>query len=139
MAARDVVGRWQLVSWVVALPDGSSTRPLGESPHGQITYGADGRMTVFLVAEGRGEIQFQRGTVDERAAAYDSFAAYCGTYEVDDGEEQITHSVEFSSIPALTGNKVLRTFALDGDILRIGHSFGGPNGESKGTLLFRRA
>jgi hypothetical protein len=45
-----------------------------------------------------------------------------GTYEVDDGEEQITYSVS-SSIPALTGNSTSHVRARRRH-LRIGHSSG---------------
>src|SRR5262245_6702744 len=62
-----LVGSWRVVSFEVEFQDGSEHRfPLGTHPNGYLVFGSDGRMMVYLEADGRRAPQ----TDEERAAAY---------------------------------------------------------------------
>jgi Lipocalin-like domain len=133
-----ILGRWRLLSWQIIIPDGQKILPLGERPRGVITYGTDGRMNVFLAAESRGTLNaLGRGTLDERAAAFDTFAAYCGTYEIVGVE--IVHRIDLASIPAMTDTEVRRAFSNDGERLSLSYSFPSRDGGiANGELAFQR-
>ena len=59
----------------------------------------------------------QRGTVEEKNAAMDTFFSYCGRYEVQD--DKVIHHIEVSVFPNWTGMKQERIYSLEGDRLTL--------------------
>jgi len=118
--AAALVGSWDLVSLENRGEDGSVHKPFGDAPLGRITYTADGRMTAQIMRDVRKTFatdQLYSGTADEKAAAYDSYIAYYGTYTVDAAKHTVTHTVEASLFPNWVGGQQQRFYTLDGEQL----------------------
>ena len=54
-----------------------------------------------------------RGTAEEIKAAFESYNAYWGRYEVDEHARTVTHHVEQAMFPNWTGSKQLRYYKLE--------------------------
>jgi hypothetical protein len=109
MAAGVYVGRRE---------DGEVTLPLGEKPHGSLLYTADGWMTAQICAADRAAMEtrdIRGGSNHERVAAFSSYIAYCGSYEVTG--DVVVHYVEMSLFPNWVGTEQTRTIELAGDEL----------------------
>ena len=115
-----LVGSWDLVSLENRGANGKNFYPFGEHPIGRITYTPDGMMTAQIM---RGERQPFRtadlysGTVEEKAAAYDSYIAYYGTFTVDPTTHTVKHQVTGSLFPNWIGGEQMRFYAIHGDDL----------------------
>jgi hypothetical protein len=111
--SNDLYGTWRLVSYKrTLLATGETEDQMGESPHGVINYGRDGRMIVMIAAEHRPKPQDIGKTTDrERAELFDSLTAYAGTYSFDG--KTITH-VDISWNEIWTGTDQVRDVKLDG-------------------------
>jgi hypothetical protein len=120
MAGHSFVGRWRLGSLVARADDGSVTYPLGPNPEGSLLYTAGGWMAAQLSATGRAELptdDVRGGSEAARAAAYSSYFAYCGTYEV--SGDTIVHRVAMSLLPNWVGSSQTRYFEVHGDDLLL--------------------
>ena len=117
--ANAMVGTWRLVS--CTLHDGGrANHPYGANPAGFLTYTPDGRMSVMFGDPNRAALENPdwRQNADENvAAAARTFIAYCGTYDLRDGE--VSHHVAVSLIPNWIGQTLTRRVALDGDALTL--------------------
>jgi len=97
-----ILGPWELTAWEMRLGE-ALVRPLGDRPEGILYYAADGWMAVQISAPGRPTIASPDplgGTERERAAAYASSLAYCGTYEL--RGDHVLHRVRLSTFPNWT-------------------------------------
>jgi hypothetical protein len=112
--AKRLVGAWRLVS----VEGTSPFKFVFDHPHGILVYDASGRMSVQQVNIGDRK-PFAKGpaagTVEEKAAAFDSYAAYYGTYTVDAQAGTVTHHVEDGNNPALRGRDNVRWFEFQGN------------------------
>lgn len=77
---------------------------------GQISFDRAGRMSVFLVGRDRPRFASASPGESERAAAYASFTAYFGGYDIDPAKRSITYHVEGALNPGLTGTELTRFF-----------------------------
>ena len=114
-AARRVTGVWRLVEVV----GDSRIRPAHyDRPTGLIVYDASGHMAVQIVTRADRKL-FDggpaHGTLEERAAACDSYMAYYGTYTVDPRAGTITHHLDNALLPDLRGRNLVRYFEFQGD------------------------
>jgi len=118
-AAPAVAGRWQLLAWHSVGDDGAITgRPFGDHPHGILIYTPGGWMSGQLAATSRPPVDGDDalgGPPDQRAAAYSSYVAYWGRYQV--VGDRIIHHVDTSLIPGWAGVQQVRYFSLSGDVL----------------------
>jgi hypothetical protein len=118
-----LIGIWQLVSWVEAPVDGSGERhPLGENPLGVIIYHPDGYVSAQLMRCDRRLFtsgDWALGTAAEYQAEATSYFAYCGPFRVDDGSQTVIHSAEVSLFPNWTGQVLRRQVTIDQDLLRL--------------------
>jgi Lipocalin-like domain len=117
MSARsELVGRWDIVSWVQAYDDGRLRYPLGEDLDGFIRYTADGEMMCMIARRDRPAFttggQWDASDA-ERAAAYQSMLSYAGRYELAD--DVVIHDVELSLFPNWIGGQQRRRFVFRGD------------------------
>ncbi len=136
--AKRFVGAWRLVS-VEGVPPGLPGN-LYDRPTGLIIYSASGRVSAQLVAKADRKpfAAFNQGrvsaTTEEKAAAFDSYNAYYGTYTVDAKAGTITHHLEGSLIPGREGIYNVRWFEFRGDdgLLLI------PVEDGKGGVLARK-
>ena len=119
-AANPLVGNWRLRSYTAQNADGDTMHPLTENPLGILSYDADGRMSVTLTQTDRprfaSDNAFQSAEA-ERAAAFDTYFSYCGTYIVH--PDHVVHHIELCSFPNWNGTEQTRLYALEGDILTL--------------------
>ena len=121
--AEKLVGTWRIVRFIDTDARGKVTYLFGENPRGYIVYDPTGHLSVQIMrmparspfAAGDDD----KGTDAEVRAAYDGYAAYFGTYRVDEAHSVVTHVVEGSLKPSYTGTDQPRPFKLDGDVLVI--------------------
>lgn len=121
--ASRLVGTWQVMEIVDTDAAGKVSYPYGEHPKGYIVYDETGHLHVQVMrtpatspfAAG----DDSRGTDQEVRTAYDGYAAYFGTYEVDEAQSKVIHRVEGSLMPSYTGTDQPRPFKLIGDNLTI--------------------
>jgi hypothetical protein len=62
----------------------------------------------------------EQGTVGEKAAAFDAYIAYFGTYTVDSTHRTVIHHVAADINPSFTGSADPRPYRIAGDSLILG-------------------
>ena len=113
------IGTWKLVSFEMRSDD-QVTYPLGKDPVGYLIYSHEGYMAASLMASKRQRflsMDILKATTEEIVAAYGTYVAYCGKYEVT--EDKVTHLVEVSLFPNWVGGKQERFYKLEGDELTL--------------------
>ena len=112
--AKKIVGAWRLVA-VEGQPPGLPG--FYDHPTGLIVYDPSGTMSVQIANRG-GRKKFAgglaAGTQAEKAAAFDSYFSYYGTYAVDEAAGTVTHDVQDSSYPDLRGRHHVRWVEFQG-------------------------
>ena len=127
--AQRILGRWRLVS-IENRDDASKPweSRYGTSPAGYLDYGPDGHMSAQISKMPRPKFESGRDrtpTPEEGRDAYLGYAAYFGTYSVDEEARVVTHHVEASLMPSFAGTDQKRPAALEGNrlILSDGKTF----------------
>ena len=119
MADNPFAGSWKLVSFEMRTVNDEINYPYGEDALGYIFYGQDGYMSVAFMNQGRPAISattdLRGGTPQEKAAAFDTYFTYCGTYEYD--QKRVIHHIEVSLYPNWTGKDQVRFYSFEGDRL----------------------
>jgi hypothetical protein len=118
--AEKFVGTWKLLS----IEDRRPNPPNREyNPAGYITYDSTGHMAVQIVRRSdRAKFasdEAAKATMEEKAAAYDSYAAYHGTYTINETEGTVTHHLEGSLNPNDVGKVFVRYFEFSGDRITL--------------------
>ena len=109
------LGAWKLVSTEKKYPDGRTTPypDFGLDAVGFLLYSPSGHMCAQLMKPGR-----PRWTVDgaptpsEATSALDGFSSYCGTFELREHEQTITHHPETAWSPNWVGTVQTRRYHL---------------------------
>jgi hypothetical protein len=135
--SKKFLGAWHLVS-IEGNPPG---RPfVYDRPTGLIMYDPSGRMCVNIVlkADRKPFAPYSKGmltaTTEEKAAAFDSYAAYFGTYTVDAKAGTVSHHLENNLVPGRQGTDNVRWFEFQGpDRLLLT-----PVEDGKGGVLARK-
>jgi len=120
MERNPFVGTWRLVSLEMRKPDGQVSHLLGRDAVGYIMYTEDGYMSVAIMSGDRPKFaagDIRRGTIEEKAAAADTYISYCGRYEVRDSK--IIHHIAVSFFPNWIGEDQERVFEFDGKRLSL--------------------
>jgi hypothetical protein len=131
------VGTWRLVS-IEGNPPGRTN--VYDRPTGMIMYDPSGHMCVNIVlkADRKPFPPYTKGlltaTTEEKAAAFDGYAAYFGTFVVDAKVGTVTHHLEDNLVPGRRGTDNVRWFEFQGDdrLLLI------PIEDGKGGALARK-
>jgi hypothetical protein len=131
------IGAWRLVS-IEGNPPGRTN--VYDRPSGMIMYDPSGHMCVNIVlkADRKPFAPFTKGllaaTTQEKAAAFDSYAAYFGTFAVDAKAGTVTHRLQDNLVPGRRGTDNVRWFELQGEdrLLLI------PMEDGKGGVLDRK-
>jgi len=113
-----IVGSWKLAGWLRIDAQGAVAYPLGEGATGLLIYAPDGRMIVQMASANRPQLATSDplgGDAGDRAAAYSTFLAYFGSYEVKG--DTIVHRVDACLYPNWSKTEQSRSFTLDGDKL----------------------
>ncbi len=116
----ELVGVWRLESWQGRDDQGRVVDILGERPFGSLVYTSEGFMSVQIARPGRSGFGSEDpfgGDDRQRSEAFSSYLAYCGTYEVQEG--QVVHKIELSLAPDWVGTDQVRFFTLEDDVLAI--------------------
>ncbi len=114
------VGTWRLVSAESRTADGQIAYPWGRDARGYVIYSTDGFMMAAIMNGDRPHIasgDLRGGTIEEKAAASDTFLSYGGKYEVKG--DRVIHHVEVSSYPNWTGVDQERFFEFSDDRLEL--------------------
>jgi len=100
--------------------EGQVSHPMGRDASGYLMYAPDGYMSVAIVGAHRpafGSPDMRAGTSEEKDAAFDTYIAYCGTYEVRDNA--VVHQVQASLFPNWEGGQQERLIKREGRHLRL--------------------
>lgn len=131
-AAEELVGHWELVSWTGVDADGAPVSHGGSSPSGDLIYLPSGRMAVQIQHDNRdrfGSCELDAGTATERAIAYSTYNAYCGTFSVPE-QGVVVHHVELSTHPDQGGMEKRREYRFeDADLVLRTQPVGGATSE----------
>jgi Lipocalin-like domain len=109
-----ISGIWKLVSYEVEIQSTGHIEPvMGQNPTGYVIFTPEGRVMFVLTGEGRKAAK----TIQDRAELLNTLVAYTGTYRVE-GDKWIT-KVEVAWNPEWVGTEQTRTFAVDGERLKV--------------------
>jgi len=120
MAQGSLVGTWRLISWEFRDAEGHVSYPMGRDPSGYLTYSPDGYVSVTIASPNRTVFASQdmsTGTTEEKAAAFDTYISYCGTYER--RGETVIHRVQASLFPNWVGGDQERIVEWQDSHLRL--------------------
>lgn len=137
----DIIGRWDIVSWLQIYDDGRRLAPLGDKLRGFIRYLPDGDMICLIEKADRAH--FITGgqwnaDVNEQAAAYRTMLAYAGRYRLDG--DAVVHEVENSLFPNWVGGAQRRHVRLvDGELFIEAAMEAGTTEARTAQLRWRRA
>jgi hypothetical protein len=116
---QQLIGAWRLVSIDFSGPNGPIVDPFYQTDSmGIIVYDSSGWMSVQIAAPHRPKLEVPalrapstttRSLSRRKAAAFDTYYSYYGTWSLDEERGVVTHHVMSSLIPAETG----RTYAQD--------------------------
>lgn len=138
-----LVGSWDLVTVENRGADGTVEHPFGEHPRGRITYTADGLLSAQVMRADRAAFataSLYGGSAEEKAAAYDSYIAYYGSFSVDPAAGTVTHRITGSLFPNWSGGEQTRFYTLADDKLTLSTPPFASNGrEISVHVVWRRA
>jgi hypothetical protein len=116
-------GTWKLVSWKIERANGELVEPqMGSNPTGWIMYQPGGHMCGALMRPDRPKFASNNalgGTPEEVKAAFEGYAGYCGSYEVNEQERFVIHRLQLSWFPNWLGTEQKRFFEFAGDRLTL--------------------
>ena len=137
----DIKGRWYVQSWTQEYDDGRVTHPFGEKLEGFIEYGEG---TMFCLVTRSPRTLFSSGAQwdasdADKAAAYNEFLSYAGSYSLDDGH--VTHHVELSIFPNWQGGSQRRRIVWgdNGELMLIARLEEGTPNARTARLTWRRS
>jgi Lipocalin-like domain len=123
LTRQELIGVWRLIRIDSAGPSGAIVDPFYQADStGIIIYESSGWMSVHIVAPHRvaWEVPASRvpsgGTARDaplKAAAFDTYYAYFGTWDLDEPASVVTHHVKSSLIPAETGVNYAQAITLE--------------------------
>ena len=131
-----LVGNWSLVSFQAVNGD-HTEYPFGADALGRLTYDGASHMAVQVMKTGRpffASDDQDDGTIEELSAAFKGYAAYYGTYSVDEQARVITHHVVASMFPNWIGTDQRREAVLEENRLTLSTKLKRHNGKE---WLFR--
>ena len=112
---RKFIGAWRLVSVEGTSP---AFHFAYDHPTGLLIYDRSGWMAVQIAIKGDRKAfvnGIASGTLEEKAAAFDNYVSYYGTYLLDSKAQTITHHLEDYSYPGGRGKDNVRWFEFQGN------------------------
>lgn len=109
-----------MVRFEVRGRDGDASHPFGLDAAGYLLYGQDGYMAAALMQAKRknfASADILEASAEEKAAAFDSYSSYCGTYSVTDNK--VIHHIACSQLPSWSGTDQERFFEFSEDYERL--------------------
>ncbi len=129
------VGNWRLAAFDNV--DGNGVASPSSFTGGRLMYDAAGQMSAQLTHANRPPLAPGSGDA-QRAAAYASYVAYYGAYEIDAAANKVTHHVEGSTNPGWPKTALIRYFAFSDDDNTLKLSIKTDAGRVTGTLTWAR-
>jgi hypothetical protein len=118
-----LIGAWRLVSMDYRGPDNASVDPFYQPDStGLIIYDASGWMSVHIAGPHRQAWKVPASRLPTtgspqdgalKAAAFDSYYAYFGTWDLDEVQSVVTHHVIAALLPAEEGQSYAQQVALE--------------------------
>lgn len=111
---KKVLGTWRLISWENRDEEGKVTYPYGKDALGYLMYTPDGHMCATLSKNKRPNFpggDILGGTLQEQAAAVQTYITYCGKYEVK--PDRIVHLPDVSLFPNYIGTRQERFYKFE--------------------------
>jgi hypothetical protein len=141
---QQLVGTWKVTSATMQIGDEVKPVPLGKDIVGMIMYNPDGYMCFAAMSASRakfGSGDRLAGSVEQKAAAFDSYRNTCGRYEIlSEPERVISHSFEVSLTPDVTGQsekRFIKEISADRLVLQtVPHTAGGQ--QAVGVWAYQR-
>lgn len=143
-----LLGAWRLVRIEYSDPHGTRPDPFYQAHStGLLIYDGSGWMSVQIVGPGRRsfEVPGERPAPGERAkrsalkaAAFDSFYAYDGTWEFNALTSELVHHVVSSLLPAETGMSYTQRVTLEDGRLVFSNSSGQPGAQTVRRKIWER-
>jgi hypothetical protein len=143
-----VVGVWRLVRIEYSGPHGSTVDPFYQAGStGLLIYDSSGWMSVDIVAPDRRsfEVPSQRLSPDEdgklaglKAAAFDGYYAYDGTWDFNAETSELVHHVIRSLLPAESGLTYTQKVSLEGGRLVFSNRSGAKGEETLRRKIWER-
>ncbi len=123
MEADKFVGAWRLVSAEFRTEDGElAESPYGPEPQGILMYDAHGVMSAQLAQKDRKPFAIadrMKGTPEELKAAFETYQAYWGRYQVDEREHVVIHTVTQALLPNWVGSEQRRHYKFQDGRLHL--------------------
>jgi hypothetical protein len=124
-----LIGTWRLITIEYSGPVGPLPDPLfWPGSQGLIMYDRSGWMSVQIYAPNRppakgpprtSGAQLSVGDAGLKAAGFDTYYAYLGTWDFDAQASAITHHVKSSLLPEKIGKDLRRDVSFDGQHLKL--------------------
>ena len=141
---QQLAGTWKVTSATMQIGDQVKPVALGKDIVGFIMYAPDWYMCFAAMSANRPKLgtgDRLGGTVEQKAAAYDSYRNNCGRYEVISEQERIiSHAFEVSLTPDVTGQvekRFVKEISADKLVLEtIPHTVGGQ--QAIGVWVYQR-
>jgi hypothetical protein len=118
-----LIGAWRLVSMEYRGPDNASVDPFYQPDStGLIVYDPSGWMSVHIVGPHRQAWKVPASRLSAtgspqdsalKAAAFDTYYAYFGTWALDEAQSVVTHHVASALLPAEDGLSYAQQIALE--------------------------
>ena len=118
--APSLAGTWRLEAADKLLPDGTRAPDYGAHPDGRLMVDDQGRYTLAIFKAERPDFASPdkaHGTDAEFRAAALGVSCHHGTIRVDPAAGTLTFLIEDASFPNWRGQKQVRTYQLQGDVL----------------------
>ena len=115
-----LAGTWRLESADKLLPDGTREHDYGAHPDGRLMIDGQGRYALLIFKAERPDFASPdkaHGTDAEFRAAALGVSCHHGTIRVDPAAGTLTFLIEDASFPNWRGQKQVRTYQLQGDVL----------------------
>jgi len=117
-----LIGTWRAVHYQTWDAQGRISTPFGDPVSGYAVFDPTGHAFIQMMRTPPVPpfASANAPTSEEIRTAYSAFAAYYGTYRIDDAARIVTIRVEGSNMPSYTGSDQVRPFHIEGDTLRLG-------------------
>jgi hypothetical protein len=149
LTKQQLVGSWRLVRIEYSGPNGAIVDPYYQTGStGIIIYDSSGWMSVHIVAPGRQAWEMPASRLSSgaqtqdaqlKAAAFDTYYTYFGTWNLDEESSMVTHHVISSLVPAETGLSYAQTVTLESGHLVFTNRSGNKGQETIRRKIWERA
>ena len=133
----ELVGAWRIQEEIDTRADGSVISVIPQGYVGIVVYTSDGFVSGTLMPRARGWV-VGSATADQMRETLETGTAYTGRYEVDPKSHTVTHVIVSSMDPSDEGQRLSRTYVLDGDALALSGKWSYRNESLGFTIKFTR-